>query len=210
MKLPLKRTAPVYAPNWHPSFRDSTALPDLKVVRTSFFVNLVCVTVASAGLLFTVFREYTAANIRADIGQKQAQIQDEQAQNGRLLARNREFAEASKKFAEAAAFVRAPVVASDLLAALSRSLPANMDFTSVAYDKEQLTLRGTISGASDDASTRLSAYLDVLRQDALLGAGFPDVSLTSLQRDARTQGLSFEILMRPAPASPAAKRGGRP
>lgn len=209
MKLPLKRTAPVFAPNWHPSFRDSATLPDLKVVRTSFFVNLICVTVASAGLLFTAFREYTAANIRADIRQKTAQIEESQAQNNRLLAMNREFSEASKKFSEAAAFVRAPVVASDLLAALSSSLPGNMDFTSVGYDNEQLTLRGTIRGASDDASTRLSAYLDILRGDALLGASFPDVSLTSLQRDARTQGLTFEILLRPAAGKPAPKRSAK-
>jgi hypothetical protein len=206
MKLQLSRNAqPVYAPNWHPNFRNAELLPDLKVIRTSFFVNLVCVTVASAALLFTAFREYTAFSYRADIRQSERHVEAAKEQNAKLLAMNREFTEANRKFTEAIRFADNPVVASDLLVALSKSLPANMEFSSVAYENDQLTLRGSIRGASDNATADVSTYLEVLRKDPALNTKFPDVSLTSMLRDARTQGMSYEILLRPAPAKPGAK-----
>jgi len=129
MKLQLSRnTQPVFAPNWHPNFRNTELLPDLKVIRTSFFVNLVCVTVASAAMLFTVFREYTAFNIRADISRSELRVDASKEQNAKLLAMNREFSEANRKFVDATHFVASPVVASDLLVALSKSLPSKHGF----------------------------------------------------------------------------------
>lgn len=204
MKLQLKKATALPAPNWHPNFRNSEVLPDLKVVRTTFFVNVASITVALAAVLFTVFREYNAISLRGEIAAAEKRIEATAADNSRLLGLNREFSEAARKFAEAEKFLGAPIVASELLVALSRSLPGYMDFTGVVYENDQLVLRGTIRGASDTASTRVSGYLDTLRGDATLGKRFPDISLTSLLRDPRTQGLSFEILLRPGAAPSAA------
>ena len=205
MKLPHKKSEAPGAPNWHPDFRDVAALPDLKVVRTSFFVNLVCITVASIVVMFSAYREYVALELRAAIGDAEQAMETAQAQNDQLLALNREFNESIRRFNEAEKFAQSPFLASELIIALSRSLPANMDFTSVSYDNGNLSLRGGIRGASETASTRVSAYLDVLRSDKIIGPLFPDVSLVSLPRDPRTQGLSFEIVLKPTTGKPAVK-----
>ena len=207
MKLPLKKTQVALAPNWHPNFRDVQTLPDLKVVRTSFFVNVLCILVAAAAVLFTAYRNFDAYTVRADIALAEERMAGTRSQNAKLLAMSREFSEAAQKFEEADKFLRGRVIASQILIALSQSLPNTMDFTSVALDGNVVTLRGTIRGASDTGSTRLSSYLDILRNDPVLGPQFPDVSLTSMLRDPRTQGLSFEIQMKPA--AEAGKAGAK-
>lgn len=205
MKLPHKKAQAVALPNWHPDFRDVSALPDLKVVRTSFFVNVLCLTAALAAVLASAHREYNAMNMRTEIQQTETAIESNTARNKELLALNKEFMEAAQRFKEAGTFLDVPFVTSDLLVALSHSLPNYMDFTRVQYEENVLTLSGTIRGASETASTRVSAYLDVLHEETLIGKLFPDISIKSLDRDPRTQGLTFQIVLKTTEAAKAAK-----
>jgi hypothetical protein len=198
MKPPHKKSSADEFLNWHPDFRDVAALPDLKVVRTSFVVNVLCITLASVSLLFTAYREYEGFSRRSEIRAAEESMS------------SKEFNEAHRRFIEAENFLQAPFATSELLVALNQSLPGNMDFTRIAYDNSTLTLRGTIRGASETASTRVSAYQEVLRSNKMIGALFPDVSLKSLDRDPRTQGLSFEIILKvPSTTAPAAKKGAK-
>ena len=198
MKLPRKKTVSDDIPNWHPDFRDVGALPDLKVVRTSFVTNFLCLTIATVVLGWTAFREYQAFSLRMEISAAEEAMADKSSRNAELLKLNKEFNDATKRFNEAEKFLNVDFAASELLIALSRSLPGNMDFTSVVFDSTNLYLRGTIRGASETASTRVSSYLDT--QNHLRGGKalwFPDVSLTSLLRNPSTQGLTFEIVLKP-------------
>lgn len=197
MKLPLSRTAqPVFAPNWHPNFRNTQLLPDLKVVRTAFFINASCIAVASAVLMLTGYREYQAHDLRSKMGDARARMAELQTENGKLLAMNKEFMEGARKFEEAREFVNSRISGTTLLVALAGTLPELMEFTAVNYEKNQLSLRGTIRLDSETASQRASGYLDTLRQDEFIGATFTDISLTNLQRDPGGQGMSFEIVLK--------------
>jgi Tfp pilus assembly protein PilN len=210
MKQLLKKSPGDGILNWHPDFRDVTALPDLKVVRTSFVVNVVCITFASIALLFTAYREYEGFSRRSEINAAVESMAAKQSRNTELLALNKEFNDVHRHFTAADTFLQSPFATSELLRALSQSLPNNMDFTRIAYDNGVLTLRGTIRGASETASTRVADYQEVLRANKLIGALFPDVSLKSLDRDPRTQGLSFEIILKaPVTAAAPAKKGAK-
>jgi Tfp pilus assembly protein PilN len=206
MKLPRKKPAGDEVPNWRPDFRDTAALPDLKVVRTSFVLNFVCLTIATVVLGWSVFREYQAFSLRMEISEAEDAMADKSARNAELLKLNKEFHDSIQRFGEAEKFLDVRFAPSRLLMALSRSLPGNMEFSSVAYDGENVVLRGTIRGASETASTRVSAYLDTLRQDELIGALFPDVSLTNLLRNPTTQGLTFDIALKPGTTKSQPKR----
>jgi len=197
MKLPLKRTGQAaYAPNWHPNFRNTQLLPDLKVVRTTFFINALCIAVASAVLMFTGYREFQAFDLRSKMSTANSRMEEMRSENDQLLAQNREFMEGVRKFEEARAFVGASLSGTDLLRALGGSLPEQLEFNAVTYEKNLLSLRGTIRADSESASQRASAYLDVLRGDPFIGKVFTDISLTNLQRDTGSQGMSFEIVLK--------------
>jgi hypothetical protein len=191
--------------NWHPNFRNAAALPDLKVIRTSFFVNVFCVTLGAAAVLFTAHREFLASNYRSEIEQAERRLGSASARNNQLLGLNREFQAGVDKFAEARDFTNTPLKASDLLVALSRSLPETMEFTTVVFEGGRLTLRGNIQGTPETASTGVQAYSGVLQKDPVLGRHFPEISVAKLDRDSRTQGLAFEMLLKPPAPAPKKK-----
>ena len=197
MKLPLKRSnQAASSPNWHPNFRNTQLLPDLKVVRTTFFINAICITLASAALMFTGYREYQAFGIRSSIAQARKHMDDAKAENEKYLAANRKFMDGVRKLDEARDFVTSQVSGTKLLIALATSLPDLMQFSAITYEKQQLFLRWTIKLDSETASQRASAYLDSLRADPFIGTQFPEISLTNLVRDQGDQGMSFEIVLK--------------
>jgi Tfp pilus assembly protein PilN len=201
MKLPLKSAQTAKVGNWHANFRVAEGLPDLKPIRTSFFINLLFITLAVAALLFTAHREFLGYSIRSEIELSNESVAGISARNAQLLSLNQEFNDASVVISSAEKFLKGQMVGSQLLISLSRSLPDSMDFTSITFEGGKLILRGNIRGASETASTRVTAYLDVLRKDEIIGNRLSEISLTSLVRDPRTQGMSFEIVLKPGQAS---------
>jgi Tfp pilus assembly protein PilN len=183
------------------NFRIQDGLPDLKPIRTSFFVNLLFITVAAAALLFTAHREFLGYEIRTEIDLANERVESVSARNNHLLSLNKEFYDAAAIISSAEEFGKGQMVASKLLIALSRSLPQSMDFSSVTFESNTLILRGSVRGASETSSNRVSAYLDVLRNDEFIGPQLSQISLTSLVRDPRTQGMSFEIVLKPGQPS---------
>jgi len=207
MKLPRKRSGQaVFAPNWHPNFRNTQLLPDLKVVRTTFFINAVCIALASATLMFTGYREYQAFDLRSKMSTARQRMDELKTENDKLLGLNKTFMDGVRKFEEARDFATSRIAATELLTALAGTLPELMEFTAVTYDKNLLTLRGTIKLDSETASQNASAYLDTLRADKFIGSVFTDISLTNLQRDPGAQGMSFDIQLK----QPESKDGRKP
>ena len=45
-----KKDAVTAQPNWHPNFRIADSLPDLKVVRTDFFINAISLSLAAVAV----------------------------------------------------------------------------------------------------------------------------------------------------------------
>lgn len=199
MKLQLKRSGqPVFAPNWHPNFRNTQLLPDLKVVRTTFFINVSCIAIATAVLMSAGYREYQAFDYRSKISSARNRIEELKVQNDALLAQNKEFMDGVRKFEEAQEFMASRISGTKMLSAVAASLPDLVELRAINYEKAQLTLRGVIKLDSETASQKASAYLDALRADAFIGTAFPDISLTNLMRDTGSQGMTFEILLKQA------------
>jgi len=209
MNLPLKRNAqPTGAPNWHPNFRNTQLLPDLKVVRTTFFINAACIGVAVAALMFTGYREYQAFNYRSGMAEARQRMEAAKTENDRFLAQNKQFMGGVKKIEEAEAFVDSRISATQLLVSLASTLPELTQFSTIAYEKSQLTLRGLIKQDSESASRTASSYLDTLRSEPFIGKNFTDISLINLQRDPGAQAMTFEILLKQAVVTEGRKPAG--
>ena len=54
-------------PPWHPNFRNYEKLPDVKQVRTAFFVNAAAITVALALLTYFGVQEWQLRSLNAQI-----------------------------------------------------------------------------------------------------------------------------------------------
>src|SRR5258708_33520583 len=60
-------------PAWHPNFRNYEKLPDIKVVRTAFFVNAGAITITLALLTYFGFQEWQLHTLKTQVADWQRQ-----------------------------------------------------------------------------------------------------------------------------------------
>jgi len=191
----IKKDAIVSQANWHPNFRIAEALPDLKVIRTDFFINAICLSLAAVAVFFLAIREYKAYSLKSEIAAWEEKIEVSRAENLAYLRLSKAFKDEKAKFEEVRDFIANDLPVTEFLENLSPTIPEGLDLDSMAYGEERVVIRGTIIGNSETASITLSNYLDALRGTPGIGPRFADISLTSLVRDARSEVLNFEIVL---------------
>lgn len=205
LQLKKRDAAPAVAPAWHPNFRNFERLPDTKVVRTNFFINVAAVAAALVLGGIVGWREYQAGLLRQQAAAAEARTAAHKKQSTDGLRLTQLFNAEEAKFAEAAAFVRTPVAPSEMIALLGESLPAEIqleyvDLRLLDASDPRCTLRGLAAGSKDQASGAASAYVEALRTHPRFAAIFASVNLTTINADARTGMLVFEIVMKLKPA----------
>lgn len=190
-------------PAWHPNFRNYEKLPDVKVVRTAFFVNGAAILLAVSLLVYFGFREWQIRVINVQVSEIQAQIDREKKTSDLAITQFKKFQADEAKINEVDTFVKSKPVVSALLLRLARTLPANVALDSFELRDTGLTLRLSIRGDSAAASGYATAYLEQLRADKEL-ALFDQFNFTTTpQRNAATGRMAVEFLLRFRPAAPA-------
>jgi hypothetical protein len=196
LKKPSEKAAASIMPAWHPNFRNPERLPDVKVVRTAFFINGAAVVVAIVLGLYLVQSEIGFRALRDQTADWQRQINNEKAGSEKAVAQFQKFQEEEKQLLELKDFQSSKLVGSDFILQLGESLPPRITLTMVDYHGGSIVLRGTIAGSPDEASGDASAYLDVLSKHPAFAGKFDGVSLTGISRNPTTSGISFEILLK--------------
>ncbi len=199
-----RSTAPLVPP-WHPNFRNFEHLPDVKVVRTSFFINAVSIVIALGLIGYLSLQEYKVHEFTGQIDDLQHQIDANKKASDQAVQLFQKFKAEEAKAAEVKAFIKTNLVPSDFILDLAQTLPANFVLNYIDMHENGVTLHGIIQGTPDEASGEASAYLDRLRSDPNIGPKFENIALTGLNRGGGGQGtqdkeLSFEISL-------TAKRG---
>ena len=191
-----EKAAASLVPSWHPNFRNFERLPDVKVVRTSFFVNCAAIVIASGVLLYFVLQEYKLHEVHAQISDLQSEIDAKQKDSERAVLLYQKFQNEEKKAAEVVAFVKSDFIHSDFIIYLGQSLPNDIVLNSIDVHDSGVSLNGIVMGTSDEASGRAEAYIDHLRADPRLSSKFETISLTGLNRDAKAGQLNFQLFLK--------------
>jgi hypothetical protein len=198
-------TAPL-VPAWHPNFRNFEKLPDIKVVRTAFFVNGAAVSVALALAIFFGAQEWQLRGLRLQIADWQTQIDKNKPGSDQAVALYKKFQTEEARIAEVEAFLKSKPILSDLLIHVGQTLPTNMALDGLDFRDNGLVLRLSVRGASDAALGYATNYLEQLRGDKRL-AVFDEFTITTSTRNPSTGRLAVEMFLRyrPAPGAPAKK-----
>jgi hypothetical protein len=189
-------------PAWHPNFRNYSKLPDVKVVRTAFFVNGISLIVVLALGAFVGFREYQLRGINTQITEMQAQIDRNKKPSDQAIALFKQFQAEEAKTLEADAFVKAKPIVSTLILRLAQTLPDNIAIDNIDLREAGMTLRLSVKGEATAASGYATAYAEQLRNDKEL-ALFDQLSFNSTTR-AGTGKMTVEFFLRARP--PGAKK----
>jgi hypothetical protein len=196
-----KADAPAAAPLWHPNFRNFERLPDTKVVRTTFFINVGAIALTVLLLAVVGYREYQAHVFDVQRAAAEAEIAKNQKLSNEGLRLTKLFTDEDKKLAEAAAFVQTPLESTELLAVLGASLPKEiqieaLDVRPTDPTAPRVLLRGLAAGSKDQASGAASAYVETIRTQPRLSEVFDNVKLNAINPDPTTGALLFEIELR--------------
>ncbi len=182
-------------PAWHPNFRNYDQLPDIKAVRTTFFVNGGAIFAALVLLVYFGIQELQLHSVKSQIKDWNAQIERDKPQSARAVAQFKQFQAEEKKVGEVRTFLEARPVVSDLLLQLGQTLPANIALDVFELRDTSIRLRATVRGAPDLASGYASQYVEQLRADPALAQVASDVTLVSLDRVPATGRLAIEIML---------------
>lgn len=204
MKLSLSKKSDAQqavAPLWHPNFRNFEQLPDTKVVRTAFFVNVGAIFVSLCLLLWLGYRELHVYGLSEQIAEAQHDIDSKSRQNTEALRLSKIFADEEKKLTEAAAFTRTLLAPSEFVVLLGQTLPKEIALETVDQRLNEPTgpicvLRGLVAGSPDQASGTASSYIEQLHGQPRFAATFESINLTSLTRDPKTGFLVFEVVFK--------------
>ena len=188
-------------PAWHPNFRNYKKLPDVKVVRTAFFINGVALVVAISLGSYVGFREYQLNSLNSQIAEVQAQIDRDKKVSDQAVALFKKFQAEEAKVMEVEAFVKSKPVVSSLILRLAHTLPKNVAIDNIDLRDAGMTLRLSVKGDAAAASGYAEAYLEQLRSDKGLDQ-FDQVTFTATPtRNPGTGKMAVEIFLRTKPAT---------
>lgn len=184
-------------PAWHPNFRNYEKLPDIKVVRTAFFVNGAAISLALALLIYFGFEEWKLRSLNLQITDWQRQIDANKKGSDQAVVLFNKFKAEEARLLEVDRFVKSKPVVSDLIIRLAQTLPENLALDNFDLREQGLAIRLTIKGAPDVASGRATAYLDRLRADPELTRLFDSLDYTSAPtRNTATGRINVEFYFR--------------
>lgn len=197
----LKRKTDVPAgpvvPAWHPNFRDYEKLPDVKVVRTAFFVNGAAIAVLLALATYVGIQEWQLRVITGQVEEAQQSIDRDKRNSDQAVALFRKFQAEEKKINEVNTFVQSRPSVSGILLRLAQTLPENIALDACDVRADGVNLRLTVKGSPEVAAGLATAYLQQLRSDAEL-AGFDRAKFefTNQARNTTTGRLAVEFFLR--------------
>lgn len=181
---------------WRPDFRELATLPDLKTVRTSFFLNISSLAIALAVLLFSVHREWTAASLARNLQDVAARTAEAEHPSKKAVADFATFEAERKKFEEIKKLNGSSFRLSDYILKLSEVLPSNiwLNKFELRPGGQTLLLGASIEGQDASSNAAVSDFERLLRSDDSLKEHFAEIQLINVARDQSGDRLIFELL----------------
>jgi hypothetical protein len=178
---------------WHPNFRNYEKLPDIKVVRTAFFINAAAIFLAISLATYFGFKEWQLRVLRGQIAQAEAQISRDKPNSDQAVSLFKQFQAEEAKINEVDAFMKAKPRVTDLVLHLGRTLPENIAFDSFDLRDTGLVMRLSVKGTPDAALGYANQYLDQLKADTQLTQRFEPAEMTSATPNPASGRMAVEI-----------------
>jgi hypothetical protein len=183
-------------PYWHLDFRDPISLPDDRVVRVRFLVNLGAGAVTLGLLIVVGWQLLVRTNVATQYRYWDERIAVQRRDYDELQLVLRDFLTEAGKIKDAYDLIYSPFVASDFVFEIGRTIPGRMTIDMIGYTDGTVTMRGNLAESPEQASRVLGGYVETLRKSPRIGPLFDDISAPSLDRARDGSRFNFEIVLR--------------
>ena len=178
---------------WRVDCRLSAQLPSEEIVCQRFLTNTIAVAVAASLLMISVWQLYLSTTLQTEITYWQQQITERTNDFGELNKNIRQMNQQTAQLDNAYALMGTPYSVAALIPHFGRTRLAKMRIESINGTPSGVLLRGSLHEPSEQAARTLQRYVNGLRNDDFIGPLFASITLTSLERQAQTEILTFEV-----------------
>ncbi|MDA9763982.1 MAG: hypothetical protein P8L44_19200 [Opitutales bacterium] len=205
MKIPIKKSkAPAQSP-WHQDFRNADALPDIKVIRTRFFVNFVALVIPLFVAIMWIQNEMSLNYLKGSIAELAEEKASMQSTNNELVELSREFLKESAKIESLDEYYYNLFPVSDYLVTLSDQVREDMVVSSLELKKSnrvsgndvidvwESRIAGYVAHVDQEAITRVNNFVEEIGKEELLEPHIDEAFLDNLARDQETDTLNFVV-----------------
>jgi hypothetical protein len=208
LKKPSDKSTVSFVPPWHPNYRNVDRLPDIKVVRTTFFVNGIAVLITVLLAMYLVQSEVERGSLTSDINTAKAAAAERKPLSEQAIVHFRQFQEQEKKIHELQQFLTGSTITfPQLLLELGASLQPSTLLNGIEYRATGVLIRGGIRGSAEEGAGKAVLYVEELRKNVYFAERFDPISLSSIVRNPSTEEMRFEIDFKFKAVKPA--KGGK-
>ncbi|WP_221774700.1 hypothetical protein [Pelagicoccus albus] len=179
--------------NWRPDFRDLEDLPELRAVRTQFFLPTLFLVIAGVTIVFSVLREVHVKNIQQNIESLKVEIASYQEKHDAKVELNSGFMNTTRTLDEIVQFRSGRLLGSDFLLAVSSRLLEGMYLSRIEYIEGRASIEGNLKVSAEEASRLVDKFMVSLEEADVLQGLLDDYKLTSLERSAGGAHFNFRI-----------------
>lgn len=191
-----EEAAAAVMPAWHPNFRDYEKLPDVKVVRTAFFVNGGAVFVALGLAVYVATQEVHLHTLGVQIAEEQAKIDRAKKGSDQAVAAFKKFQAEEAVTLEVDGFVKSKPAVSAVIRRLGDTLPPDVAIDALDFQADGLVLRLAVRGDAVAASGRATAYLEQLKADKELSQFAEFIFAQAPERNPLSGRISVQFRLR--------------
>ncbi len=205
MKIPIKKSKALSQSPWHQDFRNAEALPDIKVIRTQFFVNVVAIVIPLFVAIMWIQNEVSLNSLKGSIADLQEEKTSMQSSNAELVELSREFMKEPAKIESLDGYYYNLFPVSDYLVTLSDQVGEDMVVSSLELKKSnrvagndvidvwESRIAGYVAQGDQGAITRVNSFVEDIGKEELLEPHIDEAFLDNLSRDQETDTLNFVV-----------------
>ncbi len=176
-------------------------MPEDNVVGTRFLINALFGSVAFAAVLFAGWLAYMNINLQYQIRDWDQRITDSRSEVQEVQRMQHDLLVEAKKVDNAYALMKSQPYISGFLANLGRTLPPQMNISSIESNDTAAVVRGNIRESYEAASSLFSGYLKQLGTEPEIGPNFEKITSSDFKR-TNDNGIIFEITLIRKPPPP--------
>lgn len=202
--MPRRANDFILEPNWHLDFRDAATLPEDRVVRVRFLINICSAVVALSLAVLFGWQLYLRTSVISQIQYWNDKIMLHRHEYQDLQTETGDYMAEAGKIKDAYDIIHTRFVPSAFFLDVGRTLPDSMTVDMIGFAGDVVTIRGSLAAAPEQASRILGGYVAQLRKDPNIGPLFSDISAPNLDRVQLRNLFNFVIVLKLRPAGSAA------